>query len=221
MWVRTHLITERYCSNLHNILLIKRLNSALAIAKKRFVLFLPATIFQIWRIYLLSRKLLDTVYFQQVLSCLSCALVSHGRKNESLLCSDHQCYNYVKLSQEWEKWFLDSESPVFMVKGGNVWSVQYREREEAVVESLAGAWNALFWMLCGPGFGGVYDPKSARWPLETPLLLQQGAATPPERARSHPGHIQLLLHVEKKACGHKHFNLVVVFIGFNFLECCF
>lgn len=111
MWVRTHLSTERYYLNLQNVLLIKRLNSSLAITKKRFVSFLPATIFQIWRIYLLSRKLLDTVYFQQVLSCLFCALVSHCRRNESLLCSDPQCCNYVKLSQEWDRCFLDSDNP--------------------------------------------------------------------------------------------------------------
>lgn len=46
-----------------------------------------------------------------MLSCLSCALVSRCRKKESLLCSDHQCYNYVKLRQEWDKFFLDSENP--------------------------------------------------------------------------------------------------------------
>lgn len=54
-------------------------------------------------------KLFVTVYFQQVLSYLSCALASHcGIK--LLLCSSCQHYNYIKLSQECGRCFLDSKN---------------------------------------------------------------------------------------------------------------
>ena len=80
LWMRAHLTTERYCLHLHSNLLINHLlNSALTIITNRFALLLPMTIFKHGRMYLLNRKLFVTVYFQQVLSCLSCALVSYCR----------------------------------------------------------------------------------------------------------------------------------------------
>lgn len=108
--MRTHITTERYCLHLHSNLLIKQfLNPALTIIKNRFSLFLPATMFQNWRMYLLNRNLFVTVYFQQVFSCWSSTLVSHCRRKYSLLCSNCQCYSYVKLSQEDDRCFLDSK----------------------------------------------------------------------------------------------------------------